>query len=99
MPQNNNKMSNNSPLLKYISEKQNTINKHLLHRNVEVECFIDGVPIRDVIEKIEKFKNEIEKLEATPLSLDNDSKKKLYQEKIEIFEKNQFRPLSSQKHF
>ncbi len=39
-------------------------------------------------QKIEKFKNEIEKLEATPLSLDNDSKKKLYQEKIEIFEKN-----------
>jgi len=55
MPQNNNKMSNNNPLLKYITEKQNAINKHLLHRNVEVECLIDGVPIRDVIEKIEKF--------------------------------------------
>ena len=63
----NNKMNNNSPLLKYIAEKQSTINKHLLHRNVEVECLIDGIPIHDVVQKIENsipdyFFNGVEKV-------------------------------------
>jgi uncharacterized Zn finger protein (UPF0148 family) len=38
--------------------------------------------------KIEKYKSEIIKIQATPGSIENDMKMKLYQEKNEIFSKN-----------